>query len=150
MKKRVFRLLNFILMSILSCFGVASIDQVMAMYGVPSGSFEISGQVNNLKSRPVQGIEIEVQDGQNRTLGTVVSAKDGSFEMEYRGWPHREVYLIARDVDGKQKGEYQSDTTLVQLDYPKEGWNQGEAKVTKEVVLKYKSERKNRRFEKKK
>ncbi len=148
MRKIVLRLLNFILMSILSCFGVASIDQVMAKYGVPSGSFEISGQVKNLKSRPVQGIEIEVQDGQNRTLGTVVSGKDGSFEMEYRGWPHREVYLIARDVDGKRRGEYQSDTTLVKLDYPESGWNQGKATVTKEVVLKYKSDRKNCRYNK--
>lgn len=148
MKKRIIRFLNFILVSILSCFGVASSDQVMAMYGVPSGSFEINGRVKNLKSKPVRDIEIEVQDGQNRTLGTVVSGKDGSFEMEYRGWPHREVYLIARDVDGKRRGEYQSDTTLVKLDYPESGWNQGKATVTKEVVLKYKSDRKNRRYNK--
>ena len=148
MKKRIIRFLNFILVSILSCFGVASSDQVMAMYGVPSGSFEINGRVKNLKSKPVRDIEIEVQDGQNRTLGMVVSGKDGSFEMEYRGWPHREVYLIVRDVDGKRRGEYQSDTTLVKLDYPESGWNQGKAKVTKEVVLKYKSDRKNRRYNK--
>lgn len=148
MKRKIFRLFNFVIVSILSCFGVASSDQVMAMYGVPSGSFEINGRVKNLKSKPVRDIEVEVQDVQNRTLGTVISGKDGSFEMEYRGWPHREVYLIVRDVDGKRRGEYQSDTTLVKLDYPESGWNQGEAKVTKEIVLKYKSEKKNRRYEK--
>lgn len=148
MKKRLFRLFNFLLVTLLSCFGVASSDQVMAMYGVPSGSFEINGRVKNLKSKPVRDIEVEVQDGQNRILGTVVTRKDGAFEMEYRGWPHREVYLIARDVDGKRRGEYLSDTTLIKLDYPESGWNQGKAKVTKEVVLKYKSEKKNRRYNK--
>ena len=149
MKKRIFRLFNFVLVSLLSCFGVASSDQVMAMYGVPSGSFEINGRVKNLKSKTVRDIEVEVQDVQNQSLGTVVSGRDGAFQVEYRGWPHREVYLIARDVDGKRKGEYKSDTTLVKLDYPESGWNQGKAKVNKEIVLKYKAEKKNRRYNKK-
>lgn len=148
MKKIVFRFLNFIFLALLSCLGLSSSNQVIAMYGVPSGRFDVSGRVKNLKSKPVRDVEVEVQDMQNRTLGTVVTRKDGSFDIEYQGWPHRELYLIARDVDGKRNGEYRSDTTLVQLDYPKEGWNRGEAKISEEIVLKYKSERKNRRFAK--
>ena len=118
----------------------------MAMYGVPAGEFQVSGRVENLKSKPIKKIEVEVQDVQYHSLGVDTTAKDGAFQIDYRGWPHREVYLISKDIDGCRNGAYQSDTTLVKLDYPQQGWNQGRAKVEQKVVLKYKSERKNRRF----
>jgi putative lipoprotein (rSAM/lipoprotein system) len=148
MKTIIFRFLNFVIFAILSCLGVSSSDQVMAMYGVPSGEFQISGRVKNLKSKPIRNIEVEVQDSQNRTLGVVKTAKDGSFQIDYKGWPHQEVYVVSRDVDGRRHGEYRSDITLVKLDYPKQGWNQGTAIAEKNITLKYKSDRKNRRYEK--
>ncbi|MBR5238925.1 MAG: radical SAM-associated putative lipoprotein [Paludibacteraceae bacterium] len=146
MKTIFLRLLNFLIFAILSCFGVSSVDQVMTKYGVPMGEFQVSGRVKNLKSKPIQNIEVEVQDIQSRSLGIVKTAKDGSFQVDYRGWPHREVYVISRDVDGYRNGAYQSDTSLVKLDYPIEDWNRGKAIVEHDIVLKYKSERKNRRY----
>lgn len=147
MKTIVLRFFNFIIFSILSCFGISSSDQVMAMYGVPSGEFQLSGRVENLKSKPLRKIQVEVQDLQNRSLATTTTTKDGSFQLDYQGWPHREVYLISHDPDGwRNGGAYRSDTTLVKLNYPKQNWNQGKATVTQNVTLKYKSERKNRRF----
>ncbi len=149
MKKAFLRFFNFILFAILSCFGVSSVDQVMTKYGVPTGEFQVSGRVKNLKSKPIGNIEVEVQDPQNRSLGVVTTAKDGSFQVDYRGWPHREVYVISRDVDGSRNGAYQSDTTLVQFDYPQQGWNMGKATATSDITLKYKSNRKNRKYLKK-
>lgn len=146
MKTIFLRLLNFLIFAILSCFGVSSVDQVMTKYGVPMGEFQVSGRVKNLKSKPIQNIEVEVQDIQSRSLGVVKTAKDGSFQVDYRGWPHREVYVISHDVDGCRNGTYQSDTSLVKLDYPIEDWNRGKAIVEHDIVLKYKSERKNRRY----
>lgn len=146
MKTIFLRICNFILVSVLACFGVSSTKQVMCMYGVPSGEFQLSGRVENLKSKPVRKIEVEVQDAKGNSLGVAMTAKDGTFQIYYRGWPHREVYLISKDIDGKRNGAYQSDTTLVKLDYPKQGWNQGKALSEQNVVLKYKSERKNRRY----
>ena len=148
MKNRVLRFLNFILVSILACFGVSSTKQVMAMYGVPSGEFQVSGRVENLKSKPIKKIEVEVQDVQYRSLGVDTTAKDGVFQIDYRGWPHREVYLISKDIDACCNGSYKSDTMLVKLDYPQQGWNQGKALVKQNVVLRYKSERKNSRYKK--
>ncbi len=148
MKTIILRVFNFVIFSILSCFGVSSSDQVMAMYGVPSGEFQVSGRVKNLKSKPIRNIEVEVQDVHNKTLGVATTTKDGAFEVDYKGWPHQTVCVIARDVDGRRNGAYQSDTILVNLDYPKQGWNQGKAKVDRNITLKYKSERKNRRYEK--
>lgn len=145
MRMMFLRIFNFVLASVLACFGVSSTKQVMCMYGVPSGEFQISGRVENLKSKPVRKIEVEVQDLQHRSLGVDTTAKDGTFQIDYRGWPHREVYLISRDVAGKRKGAYQSDTTIVKLDYPQSDWNQGKAVAEQNVVLKYKSERKNSR-----
>ena len=149
MKTTVLRFFNFLIFTILSCFGISSSEQVMAMYGVPSGEFQVSGRVKNLKSKPIQKIEVEIQDSRNNTLGTTTTAKDGSFTFDYQGWPHQEVYLISHDIDGCRNGAYQSDTTLVKLDYPQQGWNQGKAKVDQDITLKYKSERKNRRYIKK-
>ena len=146
MKNRILRVFNFLLASIFACFGVSSIKQVMCMYGVPSGEFQISGRVENLKSKPVRKIEVEVQDMKGNSLGVTTTAKDGTFQIGYQGWPHNEVYLISRDVDGWRNGAYQSDTTHVKLDYPKNGWNQGKAETKQKVVLKYKSERKNNRY----
>lgn len=148
MKTIILRVFNFVIFSILSCFGVSSSDQVMAMYGVPSGEFQVSGRVKNLKSKPIRNIEVEVQDVHNKTLGVATTTKDGAFEVDYKGWPHQTVCVIAQDVDGRRNGAYQSDTILVNLDYPKQGWNQGKAKVDRNITLKYKSERKNRRYEK--
>ena len=146
MKKIFLRVCNFILFSVLACFGVSSTKQVMAMYGVPAGEFQVSGRVENFKSKPIKKIEVEVQDLQYRSLGVDTTSKDGVFQIDYRGWPHREVYLISKDIDGCRNGAYKSDTTLVKLDYPQQGWNQGKAIAKKNVVLKYKSESKNRRY----
>ena len=62
MRMMFLRIFNFVLASVLACFGVSSTKQVMCMYGVPSGEFQISGRVENLKSKPVRKIEVEVQD----------------------------------------------------------------------------------------
>ena len=121
----------------------------MTKYGVPTGEFQVSGRVKNLKSKPIRNVEVEVQDIQKRSLGVTTTAKDGSFQLGYRGWPHQEVYLISRDVDGRRNGDYQSDTTVVKLNYPKQGWYQGEASASADVTLKYKSARKNRKYTKK-
>lgn len=149
MKRFVIRFLNFVIFAILSCFGISSSEQVMAMYGVPSGEFQVSGRVKNLKSKPVRKIEVEIQDPRNNHLGVTTTTKDGSFQFNYKGWPHREIYLISRDVDGGRNGAYQSDTTIVKLDYPQQGWNQGKATTTQDVTLNYKSDRKNRKYIKK-
>lgn len=145
MKIKFLRFLNFVIFAILSCFGISSTKQVMAMYGVPSGEFQLSGRVENLKSKPVRKIEVEVQDNQQRILGVTSTEKDGSFQLDYKGWPHQEIYLISRDKDGWRNGSYRSDTTIVKLDYPQQGWNKGKASATQNIILKYKSERKNRR-----
>ncbi len=146
MKTIFLRIFNFILVPVLACFGVSATKQVMCMYGVPSGEFQILGRVENLKSKPIRKIEVEVQDMRGNSLGVTTTMKDGIFQIDYKGWPHNEVYLISRDVDGRRNVAYQSDTTLVKLDYPKQGWNQGKALAEQNVVLKYKSERKNRRY----
>ena len=136
MKRVILRFLNFVLVSILACFGVSSTRQVMAMYGVPAGEFQVSGRVLNLKNKPIRNIEVEVQDLQKQVLGNDVTLKDGSFEIDYKGWPHREVYLIVSDVDGwRNRGNHLADTTLVKFDYPQNGWNQGRAKVNQDITL---------------
>ena len=146
MKNRILRVFNFVLAFILACFGVSSTKQVLCMYGVPSGEFQISGRVENLKSKPIRKIEVEVQDVKGNLLGVDTTAKDGKFQIDYRGWPHREVYLISKDIDGCCNGAYQSDTTIVKLDYPNQGWNQGKVNVQQNITLKYRLERKNRKY----
>ena len=136
MKRVILRIFNFMLVSILACFGVSSTKQVMAMYGVPAGEFQVSGCVRNLNKKPIRNIEVELQDLQKQTLGKDITLKDGSFEIDYKGWPHREVYLIARDVDGwRNKGNHLADTTIVKLEYPQKGWNQGRAEVNQDIIL---------------
>jgi putative lipoprotein (rSAM/lipoprotein system) len=84
MKIKLLRFFNFVIFAILSCFGISSTKQVMAMYGVPSGEFQLSGRVENLKSKPVRKIEVEVQDNQQRILGVTSTEKDGSFNSIIR------------------------------------------------------------------
>ena len=69
MKTTFLRFLKFLIFAVLSCFGVSSIDQVMTKYGVPTGEFQVSGRVKNLKSKPIRNVEVEVQDIQKRSLG---------------------------------------------------------------------------------
>ena len=146
MKTIILRCFNFLLLAFLSCLRISSSEQVMAMYGVPSGEFQVSGRVKNLKLNPIRNIEIEIQDLKNNSLGVTTTAKDGSFQFNYQGWPHSGIYLISRDIDGCRNGGYLSDTTHVKLVYPQQGWNQGKAKVDQNITLKYKSERKNRKY----
>ena len=89
MKTTVLRFFNFLIFTILSCFGISSSEQVMAMYGVPSGEFQVSGRVKSLKSKSIQKIEVEIQDSRNNILGTTTTAKDVSFTFDYQGWPHQ-------------------------------------------------------------
>ena len=68
MKTIILRCFNFLILAILSCLGISSSKQVMAMYGVPSGEFQVSGRVKNLKLNPIRNIEIEIQDSKNNYL----------------------------------------------------------------------------------
>lgn len=127
------------------------------MYGVPTMDFQIRGQVKDAQGKPVKDIRINMLERNMEVQGTdlqgdadaierwlenssVVTDRQGRFELKNSGLPQEQVRLLVRDVDGKKNGEYKN--RMVEMEVTADdvdrthagGWNQGT--FNKEVEIK--------------
>lgn len=123
--------------------------EMRLMYGVPTMNYMIRGQVKDAKGKPVQDIRVNMLERNMETdasgalvgdaeaidnwlQGTEVRTdKKGRFTIQNSGLPQEEVRLLVRDVDGKEKGDFQNQLVGLQVT-PEDmdrsdagGWNQG-------------------------
>lgn len=123
--------------------------QVALMYGVPTMSYHVKGQVVNHQGKPVKGIQVVML---NRNMGNTpnnpgeenpeiedymkiyadTTKNDGTFDIRAKDFPSEYMRVFVRDVDGPSNGNYQND--VINLEFTRDeikaeskGWNKGVA-----------------------
>lgn len=123
--------------------------QAALMYGVPTMSYHVKGQVVNHQGKPVKGIQVVML---NRNMGNTpnnpgeenpeiedymkiyadTTKNDGTFDIRAKDFPSEYMRVFVRDVDGPSNGNYQND--VINLEFTRDeikaeskGWNKGVA-----------------------
>ena len=116
-------------------------EPVVAEYGAPYATFEVSGSVTNEDSKPAAGIRVTVQSDGNPLLPETYSEEDGLYTIKDGGaFPMPHIEIIAEDTSGM----YAPDTARVDVQYDRssvskdEGWNFGKASIIQDFQLKKK------------
>ena len=113
------------------------VEEIPCMYGTPYMEFSIKGRVTDTDERPLQGIEVSVDDGMQKVL----TAEDGSFQYagQMDAFVLEEMTLTFTDVDGEDNGgDFETKEVTVPLTQTDPGdgnWNLGGYSGEVDVVL---------------
>lgn len=113
------------------------VEEEPCMYGTPYVEFSIKGRVTDTDERPLQGIEVSMEDGMQKVL----TAEDGSFHYvgEKIAFELEELMLTFTDVDGEENGgEFETKEVTVPLTQTDPGdgnWDNGDYSGEIDVVL---------------
>lgn len=133
-------------------------DEPVLMYGVPTVDFMVKGRVVDEKGKPIKGVQVMLLnsdvDADNlpetehwkarlREVSDTTDA-DGNFEVRTSDRPWETVRVMARDIDGKANGLYESTVVEPEFidaekaDRPMSQWKLGEKKAEVTVKMKKK------------
>lgn len=124
--------------SFVSCFsemyGIPPIDDLPVMYGTPSAEFGISGRVEDVMSKGIEGIEVGIAfDGYHHACG--VTNADGSFLIEGTGFPDKHIWVYAKDVDSTANGVFKTDSVMISPQYVEDPHNAWKSIAHEEGVI---------------
>lgn len=142
MRKRFNILLSGIIALLSGCVTqkkAAQESTIVALYGVPYATYDISGKVTQ-NNHPVADIPIVVKGHNNQQIGdTVHSDKKGQFQIIQSEYPTSEIKIVAYDPNTLQP----TDSLQVPTEYTNQqsgrGFYRGECKIEIEIPLKDKS-----------
>ena len=113
------------------------VEEQECMYGTPYVEFSIKGRVTDTEERPLQGIEVSMEDGMQKVL----TAKDGSFNYVagMNAFGLKEVTLTFTDVDGEENGgDFETEVLTIpvtQTDPGDGSWDNGDYSGEVDVVM---------------
>ena len=141
MKTKILTGINAMIAALFGVLGM-SCRQLVAEYGCPYATLDVSGTITDSEAQPVKNIQVSVKLNANPQAGKVpvaVSVEDGTYEGELEGvFPVQTAMLYADDTTGV----YASDSAEVKLTYyksqvsPSDHWNSGTATVNQDFQLK--------------
>lgn len=108
-------------------------DEVVAMYGIPMASYQVSGKISNADRQPVRNAQVVVKGYKNYAIGdTIVADEQGRYNAQLEGWPCDSINIVATDP---QSGK--TDSVQVKVKYDKqEAWNSTTKPVKANVRIK--------------
>lgn len=144
MKKITFKtsqIISSMIAGTLSLLGFSCSDNAPAMYGTPTGYYEIKGTVTEESGQPVEGAKVIMRhiDG-NQTFtyhgDTVVTDSKGDYMLKTSGWPNSRIRMVCKPEDNKLEAD-SIDMTASFKDSDG-AWNHGTARETVDFSLKFK------------
>lgn len=114
---------------------------VVAEYGAPYATLDVSGAITDEEAKPVANIRVKVQSEGTQLLPETYSEEDGLYAVkdEYV-FPLPHIDIIAEDTSGV----YAPDTAHVDVQYDHsdvskgDHWNEGKASIQQDFQLKKK------------
>lgn len=132
MKKKLISTYGKILSWLLALLGLhgCEMSTPVAMYGVPSATFQVKGKVTNkATNKPIEGIEISIKRAPQPLATTNAN---GEFDITFEEFPGVNHVIFAKDIDGSDNGgEFETDSlvvntnTMKQTEKAKSNWQQG-------------------------
>ncbi len=115
MKLRLMAFVNVLIGSILTLFGCKTSREsinapIMCLYGVPTATYKISGQVTDTKDQPLQDMQVVIKGYKEKPIvDTLHTNADGHYEATYIGFPTDTLRIVASDP----KENYKADSVAV-------------------------------------
>lgn len=122
-------------------------EEMLLMYGCPTGSYEVKGMVTNEEGKPVSDAIIRVTDEHNRSDSYVFESDTTDAQGFYTATGTHVSYKKIKIVCLPQDGIHKADSTLVELEYKKAEnkedhfWYVGHAETTVNFTLKKKQDK---------
>ncbi len=85
-------------------------DQIMAMYGIPVATYQISGTVERTDKKPVRNADVIVKGYKNFPIDTLHTNARGKYQATIEGWPNDTLNLVATDPQTGQQDSVQVAT----------------------------------------
>lgn len=142
MRKRINILLGSLIALVSGCTTpkkAAAEMKVVALYGVPYATYDISGTVTK-KQKPAKGIPVVVKGNQNHVIGdTLYTDNKGQFHMVKADFPTVDIQIVAHDPHTLQP----TDSVQLTAEYDRtpsaRGFDRGLCTVKVEIELQDKS-----------
>jgi len=141
MKKKILTGINALIAALFGVLGM-SCQHLVAEYGCPYATLDVSGTITDSEAQPVENIRVSVRlnpGPSTERIPVAVSVEDGTYEGELEGiFPVQTATLYADDTTGV----YATDSAVVELKYDKSQvsqsnhWNNGTATVHQDFQLK--------------
>ena len=111
--------------------------KVVAIYGVPYATYDISGTVVNKKHQPIEEAKVVVKGYNNRVIGdTLTTNEEGKFELRESAFPTDMINIVV----AYPEGQYKTDSIQYPASYEKaqegRGFYRGECKIETEIKVK--------------
>jgi putative lipoprotein (rSAM/lipoprotein system) len=111
--------------------------KVVAIYGVPYASYDISGTVLNKKNKPIEGAEVVIKGYNNRVIGDTISTnKQGEFELHESAFPTDMINIVVSDPSRQFKTDSIQHTATYEKTQDGRGFYRGECKIETEIKVK--------------
>lgn len=127
----------------LALLGFSACDNdTREMYGTPTGTFQIKGEVTDENGDPVEDADVEVKEVYNSGKARIVAKgktnKEGDYSIEQDGKPLSTVRVVCQPT---KASALEADSTETNLQYNggDGSWNIGNAEATVNLRLKKKS-----------
>lgn len=85
-------------------------DQIMAMYGIPVATYQVSGTVQDANKKPVRNAEVIVKGYKNFPIDTLHTNGKGKYQATIEGWPNDTLNFVAIDPQTGQQDSVQAAT----------------------------------------
>lgn len=136
------RKINWILGGLIALLGGCKSPQkavqpsgIVALYGVPYATYDISGKVVDEQGKPIKNAEVQIKGYGHQIIGTKETDQKGRYSIVVSNLPTDTIWVV---VDGKNN-ELTSDSTSIVI--PKNGKNakgfyRGEYSIDADIQLK--------------
>ena len=85
-------------------------DQIMAMYGIPVATYQVSGTVERADKKPLPNADVVVKGYKNFPIDTLHTNDNGKYEATIEGWPNDTLNFVATDPKTGQQDSIQVAT----------------------------------------
>ena len=145
MNKRILKLSNYVLSSLVGALGFSSChsgdaadEDILCEYGCPFARYAITGTITDENGKPLEGKDIRVKDNIDYCVSEQKTDAHGAYAYERTNSPGMEkLKVVVSDPDSI----YASDSTDVEFVKTKDGegtWFQGEYSGKADFKLKKK------------
>jgi putative lipoprotein (rSAM/lipoprotein system) len=142
MKARLLTRVNAFIALLMGVLGFGSCEShLIAEYGCPHATLEVSGTITDESNQPVENIQVKVKSEGRQITQEAYSNADGQYTTDqYAIFPVSTVDLIVTDT----AGVYEGDSVRMDVTYDKsqvakgDHWDEGDAVIQYDFQLKKK------------
>jgi putative lipoprotein (rSAM/lipoprotein system) len=111
--------------------------KVVALYGVPFATYNVSGKVVNEQNKPIKGAKVVVKGNYNQVIGdTVITNNKGQFEFVQSAYPSATLNIVVCDPQSELPVDSVQHSTTYQKKNNERAFDRGNCTISTEIKIK--------------